>query len=79
MTSTDEATYLGASITQTITRKDKIRKNISATMADFKKLDIFLFFGSKSQYLQHKIETVSVQCGYKATESARSQRNVSPT
>lgn len=47
MTSTDEATYLGASITQTITRKDKIKKSISATMADFKKLDIFVFFWFK--------------------------------
>ena len=41
MTSTDEAKYLGASITQTINPRHEIRKRISATMVVLKKLDVF--------------------------------------
>ena len=41
MASTNEAKYLGASITQTINPKHEIRKRISAAMAILKKLDIF--------------------------------------
>ena len=41
MTSTDEAKYLGASITQTINPRHEIRKRISATMIVLKKLDTF--------------------------------------
>lgn len=41
MTSTDEANYLGTSITQTINPKHEIRKRISATMVVLKKFDIF--------------------------------------
>ena len=41
MKSTDESTYLGASITRTVNPKHEIRRRISATMAILKKLDIF--------------------------------------
>lgn len=68
MTSTDEATYLGASITQTITRRDKIRKNISATMADFKKLDIFCF-------LVQKVNIYNIKLKLLVYDAAIRQRN----
>ena len=41
MKSSEETTYLGASVTQHIDPKHEIRKRISATMAILKKLDIF--------------------------------------
>ena len=41
MKSTDESTYLGASITRTVNPKHEIRRRISATMAILKKLDVF--------------------------------------
>ena len=41
MKSSEETTYLGASVTQHIDPKHEIRKRISATMTILKKLDIF--------------------------------------
>ena len=61
MTSTDEAKYLGASITQTINPRHEIRKRISATMVVLKKLDVFWL---KSQCSKQNMETLSLQCGY---------------
>ena len=53
MKSSEETTYLGASVRQHIDPKHEIRKRISATMAILKKLDIFWIKNA----LQQEMET----------------------
>ena len=57
MKSSEETTYLGASVRQHIDPKHEIRKRISATMAILKKLDIFWIKNA----LQQEMETTRFQ------------------